>query len=848
MNKTDNGKISSATEQELVETVIKVFHKIDKNEINSKELNKLALKLVNTLRFVRSDIAIIDNKNLEILNKIDIFTPLIKSKINLDIICIIFVYCSIINQFNPLIINSINNWSKLLLVDLNIDESFDDKDYSLGFYSVISYVEKIEEINLDSLQFFQLNLTETFIKNWIPSWLNFNNELNVNNFFEVQKDNLSNIILNESILDFYISTLLITKENIQSLFQLSKKNTDLSYFIDKILKRVCLNVSWLPNDIRIMMISAFLKNDINLENSNSDNTGLAFDLQVVMELIDHPEMNYLEESKLLMLLYSSLLNIKKSYCTELHKTLGTIGSTQSLPALINILQFLLSKFVINIGNITELTSSLNIQQINTDPNWFKYKNSKYQLPKWYEINILPPIPPISKSLFVFEQNSQDKFYGNDYIYNTSLILHCLILVISINIELLRQYKLLSIDPLVLNGFEKNLNLKHKLIQQYLELYFIPMMSSLLLSNKLINHPLPLLGEKKSILLSKFLFSSCIKVCEELTKTHGNIVLYHLIKFISKASVDDLIIQNISINLLNHLFFHNQQNSGNSGKNNTIIQLCLENELTTQILHSYINIWNDGTEVYSKFFKDIFSTDQPNVDEKEFTFAELFEFLPGYQEYSKITDHEMTHSTSAATSTANYSEPSPDQSSTNISGVSPSMTSGKFNAYSASSFIPSNKSYGMPNSSEANISTVSNNSYYYNPMTNNNTNNNPVGMYMPKLETSNTPTYSSAQHNNENNISVTSDLQSFNNSQFTGNRMILSGNPGNNITSTPSTPSNPSSSNIFSNTWGTPTNVNTKFQSSMVVNTGKNYILGGHNRIKNNSRAQSIHIDKFENND
>lgn len=34
--------------------------------------------------------------------------------------------------------------------------------------------------------------------------------------------------------------------------------------------------------------------------------------------------------------------------------------------------------------------------------------------------------------------------------------------------------------------------------------------------------------------------------------------------------------------------------------------------------------------------------------------------------------------------------------------------------------------------------------------------------------------------------------------------------------------------------------------SKMVNTGKNYILGGHNKVKNNSRAQSIHIDDFEN--
>ena len=31
----------------------------------------------------------------------------------------------------------------------------------------------------------------------------------------------------------------------------------------------------------------------------------------------------------------------------------------------------------------------------------------------------------------------------------------------------------------------------------------------------------------------------------------------------------------------------------------------------------------------------------------------------------------------------------------------------------------------------------------------------------------------------------------------------------------------------------------------VVNTGKNYILGGHNRVVNSSRAQSIHVDEFE---
>ena len=818
------GGISRESEIEFSESLIRAFAKI--SDIDSDDCLLVVYRLVKALRYLKPGL-LGSPMHQDALKAMDIFSPLWKKGLCLDLVAVLFAYCSIHKDLHCLITSSIDKWSDSLQKLEQVRKS-----YTSGFYTVVFYVEQIEHITKDSLEYFKLGLADTLITHWIPLWKAYSDDpLSVT--LSPSNNKIASVFLNEASLDYFIATSVSTTSDINELLNIQNSSPNMAFFVKRILNRICVCSRLIAQETYNLAVSKIVDDD-SPQDSILCNS-LPFDLQIVMELIDHPELNYLEESRLTMLFHLSLSNIRNSFCTQLHQSLSTIGTTQSLPSMINITQFLLTKFFINIGNVSQLINESNIQVHTKDENWFKSTDVKYGIPSWYEESILPKIPPISKSLFTFDKNDGsvgDNSTGpTSYVDNCNMLLEALNYVVLINIDILKQYQLLNIDPLKLNDIDSMPSMKHRIIQQYFEMYFIPMMTTLLLSHRLMNSNPSLINEEKSKLMGRFLFSNCIRICEELISNHGNIVLYHLLKFISKTSVDDLVIQRISINLLNHLFFHSTDDE------NSVIQLCLENELTAQTLHSYINLWNDGSVSYKSFFNDVFNTEQPSIEVKQMSFTDILEYLPGYEESENLED-EVNEPILRTTSNINYSEPSPVHGSVTIAAGT-----NKYNAYSASSFVPSSKPFVTSTTSDTNNSSnMSNSSYMYSSTVNNS------GIYTPKNENGNISVFSGTtpNHINDGTNTIITDIPSSISTPFTGSRMGLTGTTSY-IVTTPTTPGTNSSASMFSSPWnGSPAVISSNFNSSKVVNTGKNYILGGHNRVKNNSRAQSIHIDKFEN--
>ena len=233
-----------------------------------------------------------------------------------DIIAILFAYCSIRSELHPLIINSLDSLINHLRDSYDSTNGIVNSDI-FGMYTIVSYVEQFDEISPQLLQFLQLNLRDTLIHQWIPLWQNYKDSipLQLSNF-EQNSNEITSLLMNNSKLDFFIAT------SIDNLFNKQEQNGEKSsYIIYQITKRVILLNHWIPKDIYQIATDIIISHEVTSAStstslptvSSSQSSSkpikhdLLFNLQIIMELIDHPELNYLEEPRLILLLQVSRL-------------------------------------------------------------------------------------------------------------------------------------------------------------------------------------------------------------------------------------------------------------------------------------------------------------------------------------------------------------------------------------------------------------------------------------------------------------------------------------------------------------------------------------------------------------
>lgn len=509
--------------------------------------DKLVFKLIDALGFFNQKVVTGHLKHGD-LDGIDIFTSILKSESmenRMDIVAIFLAYFSIHKELHCLITDSIESWYKIL-PEKDV-ASVSDIHYTPGFYTLVSQLDQYEEVTSQLLQYLDLELGHVLINVWVPYWLQLARTPDVT-AKPLEEHNLTDLFLCEAKLDFYIATstglatLLKDKEQ--------RKTPPMSYFIYKICKRVALFADWIPTKVyRPAAQVAALQ--------SSSTAGLHFDLQVLMEIIDHPELNFYEEPRLSILLHRATNNLRKVPFHKMHAALGMLGATQSLPAIVNMVQFLLCKFLVNVGNVCDLIEKADYQlQLHPkERKWYKTTHSdKYTIPTWFETSLLPPLPPITKSSFVFDSNEfESEQEANSFTMISNLLFESLDMIILINTEILKQYQWMKIDPLAIEVADETFNVRHRVASQYLKLYFLPIITASISSRQTANSQVGPLGSKSRSIMSKIIFSNTVRLCKSLILAHGNIALYHFIKLCAKVSTEDLMLQTICMDLLNHLF-------------------------------------------------------------------------------------------------------------------------------------------------------------------------------------------------------------------------------------------------------------------------------------------------------
>ena len=912
-------------QESIVQIIFQSLQSIDQFDLEQKEnvqdFEDIIYSMIQTFRYLDHDKCISLNNN-KIKHFKNIFKNVLLSSIdfNLDLSIVLFAYFSILPFLHHLIdntdLNELNHIFSLKYNDMQsnpgnniINNPSHDKPPLPGVFSVIRQVQDFKIFDKNLLSFLNWKFSKVYLlKHWFQSWVSYKDK-----HIYYGTPLISRLLQNESDLDFF---LINNTDLNQFPDTLSSNINKYTLLFDKIYYRICLlDPKWVPKDLYVHALNHLLDMDKQIDS-------LEFNLQVIMELIDHPEYNLLEMPRLLVLLYLSLLRVENTPCTQLHNILNHLSTTQTLLSVINMSQFVITLF---------LNRILSMNQPNECASVPFYNLSKllYKIPAWFKEEMLPDIPPISKSLFVFNTSQKDDI-SFSLIDTLTILYQCLNLTIVIHNNIIDQYHALKLNLIQFDD-SISVQVEYLLKQQFFQNNYIPIFSTLLVlmnmyphenntSSKVINDQFYQMVYNSNFTLhniKKIIIFNSIKYIESLIVSYKDIALYHLLKFVSLISQENLLLQKISIRLLNHLFFHSNADDSESNK---ILSLCRNNELSFNELSTYIKLWNDGTSEYSFFYSKLLNETQPMVNIENVSLRKLQELIPNMDivlkyhenqskkniitmEYidksnalknynSSFPSNDPTlstnfnhHTTNTAKNStkSNYKNKNNNNNNNNNMGnihsgtfsqtIQPVpqkkmknyMSVNKYDAYTSQTFIPSSSSnmnnctlintnntlnhdnllnsYYSPHSQQA-INSVGN-AIYSTPLTyiqqqqqQQHMKSNFIGI---NIDNSN-PMNMNFQSINQNEIYAQGNFPIQSNFMVTPQNLSASGNNSNNSNVPIFTPSN----TMFNSPWNDSPTITINTPQNKIVSTGKDYILGGHNRVQNNSRAQSIHIDKFEN--
>lgn len=729
---------------------------------------------------------------------IDIFSPILRCdelQNKWDIVASYVALISVHRQLQPLISGSIASWHHLLPTQ-EISLGREGDSHQRGFYTVVSQLTEVDALGPQTFEYFKFDLGPTLVASWVPLWLEW---------LIKGRTALGDVdLLDESKLDFYIAT---SGDEVVERYVREQEKGPLAYSALKICQRMVRFQSWISETSYALALQRVAPRQAEMDD-------LPFALQIVMEVVDHPELNFFEAPHLALLLSNALKRIQTVPCHILHSTLGSLASAQSLPALVNMAQYLLAKFLINAWETTRLMNlNSQIATRSDDSGWYKSKPNLFQIPHWFERSIMPPIPPISKSNFVFQDSvCEPEHEGCNMGTVTDLLFESLKTVSRINERILEEYQELGINPIQAadDDIELRSSILHQLQQSYIELYLIPIMTTLVLSSQLTSMDNKLIGKTEAHIMSRFLYYHSVRICEELVRTHRGVGLFYLIEFATKVSSEDLVLQRISIELLNHLFFHIADSLAK--------QCCEESVLAKRALLDYVTLWNDGTKTFESFFIEVFELPQPTIECGSITLDDLLKLLPDGEEI--VAKQRSTQALKKPQTDRQRQSSNTDERNSPIPSVANSIQQNKYDPYSATPFVPAKKS------TRSLLVNAKNKAVSYGFQSNND------DQHLSSLNS---------------DYVMTSNLLKTNEGATAGTAPEFSFDmcsPNTQLNMTPRTP-NLTTSSLFNSPWNDSPEIHSTPNMCNIVSTGKNYILGGHNRIKNNSRAQSIHIDSFD---
>ncbi|SCV04141.1 LAMI_0H13740g1_1 [Lachancea mirantina] len=758
---------------------------------NTTSLCKTGIELLNAARDV-----VLRGEQLEVANNLDIFSPIIFSlphtEFHLDLIAYLFAYCSVhsgLSKLAQVFAHRATNDPKVIEKLRSLCQG-SETSYAPGFYTVIKILDQFPTIDAKIAGFLDMRLSHVLVNAWIPLW-----DYKASSTEPLAESFISRNVLfastNDALLEFLIAAESRAVSQWRDLEDIKSKATH--YFITVVATRT-VEVARFVSAEFLQFASTHLTHCFHNDSVERAKTDVFLNLQVLMEIVDHKDINFCEESHLALLLNVSLQNLYRM-CRDgkicaIHSALGKLGSTQSLPALILIAAYVIGKFIVSVGNTV-----LFAEPIAYGKTVRAVRDLSYGLPPFFE-DVLPKHSPIPKSSFTFDKSKstdQEKPLVS-YSKITADLLDILRLLFLITKELLGEYgKLISFElPKRKNASQITSSLELKFQCTFLKLYFISTSVALVVSEQLTDQKshATMIGEKQALIYSKVLELNSSDCVAAIFETFEGFALYQFVSFSKLVSSTDLLLQRKHIELI--------ENLASKEESVKIVANCLTDELASNSFKKYIQLKNDGSAHFKPIYANLLKMEQPKVETKKIAIRSLELLIK--RAYPEAEAREESQNKNSGLTTQKME----------VSATNAQKNSFKFNA-NASSFIPNDSGPALiqrqiPETdsheflSQAQRQTLrppNNNSNYRLPSNRN---------------FATEPSHSNYQHVNYD--------QKF-------SKQI-------------------DPSNLWNNKQlGDQTQQHRSINSAS-VNTGKNYILSGFNWASNNSKPKSVHVDMFDN--
>ncbi|SCU98231.1 LADA_0H11496g1_1 [Lachancea dasiensis] len=754
-----------------------------------------ALAFLNAIRSLKPA------QNVDLTTTDDVFTPMVRSlvarrarwEICADLVAVTFAYCAV----HPDLAGLVCNFARAVEQNRSLRSQLREicgtaplsPNYKPGVYTVVATLETFDKLDIATFETLRLGLGPVLRLQWAPLWAFQYPDLRLDAAFLAK--NLMRATTQEHRLDFLIASLSPDLPQWEELQSHSSKSVD--FFLYSVARRSLHGGRYLPPFFKTFcqdVLSTCTKNDCfkRLENDTQ------FNLSVLMEIVDHPDLNFLEEPHLVSLLHCALRRVLE-ICTQeqiqtLHLELGSMGTTLSLPGLLNIVQYLLTRFLLSMGTLVN-----NARHLKADNKKWATRESPYQLPPFFD-KIVPKISPVSRSASSFDHSGHESHFQTTKLSTIVwTVLQSINYLENINCLLLDFYERngtgLSAKPKDGGANDFSHVVENKARSDVLDLFFIAGVSVMLLAEQLQEdgYLSKVIGTHESRILGKQLSLSTRTFFKAIIRTFGKESAHELIKFLARTSRMELTLQRVSMRILQCVLVDERGSALKIGAP------------AHQALHDYLGIWNDGSEVYSQLYSALMMP-MPAVATAVINFPQLL--ASASPSWSRAMGRVALGSASNT-----------DNISCDTKRTGPAS---RYNTH-ATSFIPSTKSQHQK--------------------TNGFESEDVLPLAMASQPTSATADYGFVGNQPERyGTAQTSPFSATRHSQFPdGSKSAIS-------MSGPIANSSTNATKWDAGCFSQGPLLSTDF-SSAAVNTGKNYIMGGHSRATNNSRAQSVHVDRFD---
>lgn len=351
------------------------------------------------------------------------------------------------------------------------------------------------------------------------------------------------------------------------LLSLYDSKSEFRSAIEFILFKISGNIDLSDPRIQMKFVSKIFKTEV----LDALDESIYARYKVIFELVDHNyKIDFAKDFQMSMLLEQSLSTIDSQFeLIQDHDVLAQYGSIYCMESLFTYANFIINKSILG------------------------FMNPKRELPREFLYTMdLKRFAPLPRSNFT-DISLESIPLAQINAKNINKLINSSLLCLSVVNTVVKKYfeSKGSLNMSVHIG-ETDSHLEYRCMDSLLKLHFTSLFTALIISNELCTRA----RDSPSSFFeyeppAKIMRLKVFQLFENLFQLYGDFAIYLLVRFVTMASMHDLILQELSLQLLNHLTFHCK---------NDLKDAIIGNDMISGMVKAFVTKWDDGSERYKEF--------------------------------------------------------------------------------------------------------------------------------------------------------------------------------------------------------------------------------------------------------